>query len=167
MADVFVFIATYRDVVDALVDYGAVKNLYRRGAIDTYDAALVQRDQDGTVHVNKGEKPTRKAAWTGAVVGAVVGVLFPPAILPMMAAGGVTGGLIGRRIRAGMSRGDLEELGETLDSGTAALVVVGKTALADKVAKAVARAQATIEKQVTIDSKNLNRELAALTKAVA
>jgi uncharacterized membrane protein len=84
----------------------------------------------------------------------------------MMAAGGVTGGLIGR-IRAGMSRGDLEELGETLDLGMAALVVVGKTSLADKVAKAVGRAQATIEKQVTIDSKNLNKELAALTKAVA
>jgi uncharacterized membrane protein len=66
-----------------------------------------------------------------------------------------------------MSREDLEEVGETLDSGTAALVVVGKTSLADKVAKAVGRAQATIEKQVTIDSKNLNKELAALTKAVA
>ena len=76
----------------------------------------------------------------------------------MMAAGGVTGGLIGR-IRAGMSRGDLEELGETLDSGTAALVVVGKTSLADKVAKAVARAQATIEKQVTIDSRISTRSL--------
>jgi uncharacterized membrane protein len=166
MAEVFVFIADYRDVGDALVDYGAVKNLYRRGSIDTYDAALVERDHDGTVHVSKREKPTKKAAWTGAVVGAVVGVLFPPAILPMMAAGGVTGGLIGR-IRAGMSRADLEELGETLDLGTAALVVVGKTSLADKVAKAVDRAQATIEKQVTIDSKNLNKELAALTKAVA
>ena len=84
----------------------------------------------------------------------------------MMAAGGVTGGLI-VHIRAGMSRADIEELGDALDSGTAALVVVGKTSLADKVAKAVGRAQATIEKQVTIDSKNLNKELAALTKTVA
>ena len=108
MAEVFVFIADYRDVGDALVDYCAVKNLYRRGAIDTYDAALVQRDQDGTVHVNKREKPTRKAAWTGAVVGAVVGVLFPPAILPMMAAGGVTGRIdrpaSGQACRAGTSK---------------------------------------------------------------
>jgi uncharacterized membrane protein len=166
MAEVFVFIATYRDVVDALVDYCAVKNLYRRGTIDTYDAALVERDDDGTVRVSKREKPMQKAPWAGAVTGAVVGVLYPPAILPMMAAGGVTGGLIGRN-RAGMSRGDLEELGETLDSGTAALVVVGKTSLADTVAKAVGRAQATIEKQGTIDSKNLNKELAALTKPVA
>jgi uncharacterized membrane protein len=166
MAGVFVFIAGYRDVGDALVDYGAVKNLYRRGAIATYDAAIVERDDDGTVHVSKREKPTQKAAWTGAVVGAVVGVLFPPAILPLMAAGGVTGGLL-VHIRAGMSRGDLEELAEALDSGTAALVVVGKTSLADKLAETIVRAQKTIEKQLTIDSKNLDRELAALTKAVA
>src|SRR5436190_21678782 len=116
MADVFVFIAGYRDVVDALVDYGAVKNLYRRGTIDTYDAALVERDDDGTVHVSKREKPMQKAAWAGTVASAVVGVLFPPAILPMMAAGDVTGGLL-VHIRAGMSRGDLEELGEALDCG--------------------------------------------------
>jgi hypothetical protein len=66
-----------------------------------------------------------------------------------------------------MSRGDLEELGEALDSGTAALVVVGKTSLAGKLAKTIARAQKTIERQLTIDSKNLDRELAALTRAVA
>jgi uncharacterized membrane protein len=166
MAEVFVFIAGYRDVSDAMVDYGAVKNLYRRGAIDTYDAALVEKDDDGTVHVSKREKPTQKAAWTGAVVGAVVGVLFPPAIVPMMAAGGVTGGLIGH-IRAGMSRADLEELGEAMDSGTAALVVVAKTSVAEKLDKAIARAEKTIEKQLTIDSKNLDKELAALSKAVA
>jgi uncharacterized membrane protein len=166
MADVFVFIATYRDVVDALVDYDAVKNLYRRGTIDTYDAALVERDDDGTVHVSKRERPMQKAPWAGAVAGAVVGVLYPPAILPMMAAGGVTGGLI-VHIRAGLSRADLEELGDVLDSGTAALVVVGKTSLADTLAKSAARAEKTIERQLTIDSKNIDKELATFTKAVA
>jgi uncharacterized membrane protein len=165
MAGVYVFIASYRHVGDALVDYGAVKNLYRRGAIDTYDAAIVESDDDGTVHVSRREKPMQKAAWTGAVVGAVVGVLFPSAILRLMAAGGVTGGLI-VHMRAGMSLEDLEELGEALDSG-AALVVVGKTSLADTLVQTIARAQRTIEKQLTIDSKNLDRELAALTRAVA
>jgi uncharacterized membrane protein len=166
MAGVFVFIAGYRDVGDALVDYGAVKNLYRQGAIDTYDAAIVERDDDGSFHVSRREKPIQKAAWTGAVVGAVVGVLFPPAILPMMAAGGVTGGLL-VHIRAGMSRADLEELGEALDLGTAALVVVGKTSLADTLAETILRAQTTIERQLTMDAKHLDKELATLTKAVA
>jgi uncharacterized membrane protein len=166
MAEVFVFIAGYRDAGDALVDYAAVKNLYRRGTIDTYDAAIVERADDGTFLFSKRDRPPQKASWTGAVVGAVVGVLVPPEILPMMAAGGVTGGLI-IHMRAGMSLEDLEELGEALYSGMAALIVVGKTSLADKLAKPNGRAQRTIERQLTIDSKNLDRELAALTKAVA
>ena len=64
------------------------KELYSDGVIDTYDAAVVKKDIDGNVHVSKHEKPTQKGAWTGIAVGAVVGVLFPPAIIPMAAAGG-------------------------------------------------------------------------------
>lgn len=162
MARVFVFIGAYEDVEDATADYTEVKDLYSRGVIDTYDAAVINKDFDGTVHVSKREKPTQKAAWTGAIVGAVVAVLFPPAIIPMAAAGGLTGGLLGH-IMAGMSRADLKELGETLDIGTAALVVIGKTSLAEKLAKAVTRAEKTIEKQIEIDAKNLDRELATIS----
>jgi uncharacterized membrane protein len=158
----FVFIGAYEDVEDATADYTEVKDLYSRGVIDTYDAAVINKDFDGTVHVSKREKPTQKAAWTGAIVGAVVAVLFPPAIIPMAAAGGLTGGLLGH-IMAGMSRADLKELGETLDIGTAALVVIGKTSLAEKLAKAVTRAEKTIEKQMEIDAKSLDRELAAIS----
>jgi len=158
----FVFIGAYEDVDDATADYTEVKDLYSRGVIDTYDAAVINKDFDGTVHVSKREKPTQKAAWTGAIVGAVVAVLFPPAIIPMAAAGGLTGGLLGH-IMAGMSRADLKELGETLDIGTAALVVIGKTSLAEKLAKAVTRAEKTIEKQMEIDTKNLDRELATIS----
>ena len=166
MAEVFVFIGAYDDVDDAALDYKAVKELYSRGVIDTYDAAVVEKDLDGTVRVSKREKPTQKAAWTGAVVGAVVGVLFPPAIIPMVAAGGITGGLIGH-IYAGISRGDLKDLGETLDDGTAALIVIGKTSLADKLAKATANASKTIEKRLNVDTKNFDKELASAAKAVA
>ena len=162
MARMFVFIGAYEDVDDATADYTEVKDLYSRGVIDTYDAAVINKDFDGTVHVSKREKPTQKAAWTGAIVGAVVAVLFPPAIIPMAAAGGLTGGLLGH-IMAGMSRADLKELGETLDIGTAALVVIGKTSLAEKLAKAVTRAEKTIEKQMEIDTKNLDRELATIS----
>jgi uncharacterized membrane protein len=166
MAEVFVFIGAYEEVDDATADYAAVKDLYSRGIIDTYDAAVVNRDFDGTVHVSKREKPTQKAAWTGAIVGAVVGVLFPPAIIPMAAAGGFTGGLLGH-IMAGMSRGDLKDLGETLDLGTAALIVIGKTSVAEKVAKAVTRAQKTIEKRLKVNAKDFDRELSQVAGSVA
>jgi len=163
--NVFVFIASYGNVNDALMDYTAVKQLYHDGVIDTYDGAVVEKDIDGNVHVSKHEKPTQKGAWTGIGVGAVVGVLFPPAIIPMAAAGGVAGGVIGH-VWHGMSRSDMKDLGETLDAGTAALVVVGKSSLADKIAKATAKAQKTTEKQLNVDAKDFDKELEAETKAM-
>ncbi len=166
MASVFVYVATYRSEDNAQMDYSAVKELYSRGVIDTYDAAVVTKDLDGKVHVSKREKPTQKAAWTGAAVGAIVGVLFPPAILPMAAAGGAFGGLLGH-IYGGMSRADLKDLGDALDSGAAAIIVVGKTSLAEKLDKATAKAAETIEKQLKIDEKNFDKELAAAAKTAA
>ena len=162
---VFVFIASYGSVDDALMDYTAVKQLYSDGVIDTYDAAVVEKDADGNVHVSKHEKPTQKGAWTGIGVGAVVGVLFPPAIIPMAAAGGVAGGVIGHVWR-GMSRSDMKDLGETLDVGTSALVVFGKSSLADKIAKATARAQKKAEKELNVDAKEFDKQLEAESKAM-
>jgi uncharacterized membrane protein len=158
--DVFVFIASYGSVDDALMDYDAVKQLYHDGVIDTYDAAVVEKDADGNVHVHKHEKPTQKGAWTGIAVGAIVGLLFPPAMIPLVAAGGVTGGVIGH-VWHGMSRSDMKDLGETLDVGTAALVVFGKSSLADKIAKATAKAQKKVEKELDVDAKEFDKELEA------
>ena len=162
---VYVFIGTYNSVDDAQMDYAAVKDLYSRGVIYTYDAAVISKDFEGNVHVSKHEKATQKGAWTGIGVGAIVGVLFPPAIIPMAAAGGVAGGLIGH-VWKGMSRGDMKDLGDYLDSGTAALVVIGKSNLSEKIAKATAKAQKRIEKQLNVDAKDFDKELAAESKAL-
>ena len=163
MADndtVFVYIATYGNVDDAWLDYDAVKDLYSRGVIGTYDAAVVQKDPDGKVHVHKREKPTQKGAWTGAAVGAVVGILFPPSLVAGAAVGGAVGGLIGH-LWHGMSRSDMKDLGETLDAGSAALVVIGKSELPKKIAQATAHAQKTIEKELNVDAKDFEKELAS------
>ncbi len=160
---VFVFIGTYADVDYAQQDYEAVKELHRAGVIGTYDVAIVEKDPEGKVHVHKHEKPTQHGAWTGIAVGALVGILFPPSIIGSAAVGGVAGGLIGHFWR-GMSRGDMKELGETLDEGQAALVVVGRSELEKKLEKAMAHAQKQIEKQLKVDQKELEKELEAASK---
>ena len=86
--------------------------------VGTYDAAVINKDDNGKVHVHKHEKATQHGAWGGIAVGALVGVLFPPAVLGAAAVGGVVGG-VGGHFRKGLSRGDAKELGETLDAGTA------------------------------------------------
>jgi len=167
MADngnVFVYIAGYGSVDDAWLDYDAVKDLHSSGVIGTYDAAVVQKDADGKVHVNKHEKPTQKGAWTGAAVGAVVGILFPPSLIGGALVGAAGGGLIGH-LWKGMSRSDMKDFGEALDVGTAALVVVGESELAKKIAQATTHAQKTIEKELNVDEKDFNKELEAAAKS--
>jgi uncharacterized membrane protein len=55
---VFIYIGTYQDEVAARNDYDVVKDLHAAGAIGTYDAAVVTKDDAGKVHVNKDEMAT-------------------------------------------------------------------------------------------------------------
>ena len=160
--EVFVFIATYDNVGDAWIDYDKVKDLHKQKVIGTYDAAVVEKDADGKIHIHKHEKPTQRGIWTGVGVGAVVGILFPPSVIGSALVGGAAGGLIGHLWR-GMSRGDMKDLGETLDAGTAALVVIGQSQLSEKMATATTHAQKTTEKKVNVKAKDFDKELAAAT----
>jgi len=72
---VFIYIGTYPSEAAARDDYGVVKDLHAAGAVGTYDAAVVTKDDSGKVHVSKDEMATRHGAWGGAAVGAFIGVL--------------------------------------------------------------------------------------------
>ena len=72
--------------------------------------------------------------------------------------GGGAGGVIGH-LRKGMSRGDAKELGDLLESGQAALIVIGESRLGEQLDKALTRAEKTMEKEMDADSKELEREL--------
>jgi uncharacterized membrane protein len=166
MADepVFLYLATYDTEADAQLDFEAVKALHKDHMIGTYDAAVVTRDARGHVHVSKHEKPTQHAAWTGLAVGAVMGIIFPPSILVGAAAGGLAGGLIGHFWK-GLSRKDVMELGELLDDGEAALLIIGESALQTYVDKAFTKARKRTTREVDMESKVLHRELAEAAKA--
>jgi uncharacterized membrane protein len=160
---VFVYAALYDDVSVAEADYEAVFDLHAAGAIGTFDSAVIRKEDDGKVRVTKTEKPTQHGAWTGAGVGALVGLVFPPAVIGSAIVGAGAGGLIGH-LRKGISRGDLKELGEELDAGTAAVIVFGESKLEEQLEKALARADKLIAKQMDADAEELEREIAAAAK---
>ncbi len=166
MADdtIFVYMALYHSQPDAWQDFGEVKNLHSEGVLASYDAAIVTKDDDGKVHVNKVEKTTRHGAWTGVGVGAVVGVLFPPALIGTVAAGALTGGLIGH-VWKGMSRKDMHELGEFLDQGDAALVVMAREKLTDQLAEATRHSKKVVEKEIKAHQKQVEEELQKAAEA--
>jgi uncharacterized membrane protein len=155
---VFIYAATYADREAAYADYDGLLELHHEKLIGTYDVALVTKDGDGKVHVEKHEKPTQHGAWGGLAVGAVVGILFPPSIIGSAVVGGLVGG-IGAHLKKGISRGDAKELGDLLEGGQAALVVIGESRVGEQLDKALTRAEKTVEKEVDTDSKEFKRDL--------
>ncbi len=111
---VFIYIGTYPSEAAARDDYAVVKDLHAVGAVGTYDAAVVTKDNTGKVHVNKDEMAARHGAWGGAAVGAVVGILFPPSIIVGGAVGGAVGG-VGGHLWRGMSRADVNASAKDVD----------------------------------------------------
>ena len=146
-----VFGAVYDEGGGAELDYEAVKSLYYDWQlIDDFDAAIIERRDDGKVKiVKKHEQPTRKGGWRGAGIGLATGAviaLFPAAaigsgLLAATTAGGATIGAIAGHVSKGMKRSDLMTLGEKLDEGQTGLVVVAAADVGSKVEAAVKNAR--------------------------
>jgi uncharacterized membrane protein len=162
------YVGVYEDVADAEADYQLVKALHTEaGLVDAYDAAVVERREDGkTKIVKKHETPTRVGGVLGGGIGLATGLvvaLFPFAavgggLLAGTTAGGAILGAVAGHAAAGMSRHDLKELGEQLDSGTAGLVVVAVSDMGAKVEKAMERAAKLERKELEADTAAIERD---------
>ena len=151
----FLYLGTYSSEAAARADYDIVKDLHAADAVGTYDAAVITKDSSGKVHVNKDEMATRHGGWGGAAAGAVVGILFPPAILGSAIVGGAVGAASGH-IWRGISRSDVKELGELIDSGQAALLVVGASTLEQALDKAGLKAEKQVAKQLDVSTADVD-----------
>jgi uncharacterized membrane protein len=165
------YVGVYGSVEDAEADYQLVKDLHvEAGLIDGYDAAVIERRDGGkTKIVKKHETPTRVGGVLGGGVGLATGLvvaLFPFAaigggLLATTTAGGAILGAVAGHAAAGMSRHDLKELGEQLDTGEAGLVVVAVSDMGAKVQRAMKRAENLEEKQLKADTEELERDAKA------
>ncbi len=165
-----VFVGVYDEVADAKADYDLIGDLHTEaGLIDAYDAAVIERSDQGKARiVKKHETPTRVGGVLGGGMGLATGLvvaLFPFAavgggLLVGTAAGGAILGAVAGHAAAGMSRHDLKELGEHLDSGTAGLVVVAVSDMGAKVEEAMRRAQKVERKQLEADVSEIERDAA-------
>ncbi|HLN76622.1 MAG TPA: DUF1269 domain-containing protein [Nocardioidaceae bacterium] len=168
------FAATYGSLEDAEQDYETIKSLYySEGILDTFDAAIIAKDEKGKVKiVKRHEQPTRQGAWLGGGLGLATGLCV--ALFPAVGIGAAvvygTGlgaglGAIAGHAAGGMSRSDLKDLGETLDEGECALVAVAATAIADRVAASIERAEKVERKELKADAKALKEDVETATAA--
>ena len=162
------YAGVYSNVEDAKADYEAVHALHTEaGVIDAYDAAVIERKDNGKVKiVKKHETPTRAGGWAGGGIGLATGLvvaLFPAAaigggLLAATTAGGAALGAAAGHAAAGMSRSDLKELGEQLDAGQAGLVVVGVSDMGAKVEAAMTKADKIQQKQLEADAAEIKAD---------
>ena len=170
--DTFILVAAqYDELDDAIADYDAVRYVYEElDIIDTYDAAVISRGADGKVKIEKKhEQPTRDGAVKGLYVGLAVGALvavFPAVLLGAgMLVGSAAGagiGAIAGHAAGGMSREDLKDLGELLDEGGSALILIAATDVQARIDKALVRAKKTLKKEVQADTDSLKKEIDAI-----
>jgi uncharacterized membrane protein len=159
--DTFIVLTgVYADVESAEADYQAIKDLHTEaGMLDAYDAAVIARNDKGKVKITKKhETPTRVGGVLGGGVGLATGLviaLFPFAAVGAAVVAGTTGGAIlgavAGHAAAGMSRKDLEELGEQLDAGQAGLVVVGVEDVGARIEAAMKSAEKVERKEMKAD----------------
>ena len=82
------YVGVYDNVAAAEADYDTVKALHTEaGLIDAYDAAVIERREDGKMKiVKKHETPTRVGGVLGGGVGLATGLVV--ALFPFAAIGG-------------------------------------------------------------------------------
>ena len=169
-----VFAASYDTLGAAEADYHAVREFYlTSGLLDTYDAAVITRDDNGKVKiVLKHEQPTRQGAWRGLGIGLVGGALVAlfPAVgigagLLLGATGGAGLGALAGHVSSGLKRADLKDLGELLDDGHSGLVVVAASDIGDRVEHVIRRASKLTKKPLTADQKAIQEDIEAAEAA--
>ncbi|MDR3445914.1 MULTISPECIES: hypothetical protein [unclassified Dyella] len=161
------FTMTYPDKEAAMAGFDAVEYVFGDAqGIDTYDAAIVVK-KDGKVSlVRKREQAEHTKGWEGVGIGLAIGAclaLFPAITLAVGAlAGAAVGGaagVIAGHIESGISRGDLQALGETLEEGQYSLVVITATDETRRVREATKFAIRFEQKQLKVDYKSLQKQL--------
>jgi uncharacterized membrane protein len=132
-------VAVYSKLAEAEMDWALLEDAAQAGQLEIADAALVENQGGEAVILHRNSHH----GWgKGAVVGAVVGILFPPSLIGATAVGAGGGALIARMTRA-LGRGKVKDLGETLDSGAMAIIVVCPAASTNGVSNTLKGARTT------------------------
>jgi len=158
--DLFIYAARYDSEGEARGDLEVLQEIASVGLVGKYDTAILTKTAEGKVKVEKHGTQAKSGGWKGAVAGGIVGLLFPPSILAGALTGAAAGGIAGK-LWGGMSRNDLNALGEVLDDGETGLVIVGESTVDEFVEKALKRATKRIRKVAKADLADLERELSA------
>lgn len=100
--------------------------------IELEDAVIVDRDENGKVHLHQLQSPVARGAAGGALWGGLIGLLFLAPLFGMLV-GAAAGGASGALVDLGINDQFMKDLGQKLEPGNSALVVLVRKVTPDKV----------------------------------
>lgn len=143
------FVANFSDTDMAWAVYQELKSLEDGATVAIDGVIVVKRDADGALEVQKAtDHSTGSGLKWGVVGGLVLGVLFPPSILGSAAVLGAAGAA-GGKLRQRHHHKELAERLETaIPPGYSGLVALVSDPGAERIRKALNRANAIVESAV-------------------
>mgnify|MGYP001815437705 CR=1 FL=1 len=139
-----------------------LKGLQSGGGVDIGDMAVVEKDEDGKVHVHHGvDTTTAGGAAVGGFLGLLIGLVFFP--IGGLVIGAVAGGLIGRSLHQNVDKKLVEDVTNDLTENTSALFVIGSAASPAGVIGALEPYKGKVY-QTTLDAETEAQVQAALDK---
>jgi uncharacterized membrane protein len=127
----------YDDVNEAQEVMGTLGKLVKEHSLALDDAVIIERKGDGKIKLHQPSTAGVGAAG-GAVWGGLIGLLFLNPLLGM-AIGAATGAAAGAASDYGVDDNFMKELGEKLQPGNAAVLVLVRESTRDKVVPEVSK----------------------------
>lgn len=111
-------VVVFEDEKAAFEGLSAMKDLHRDGSITLYSTAVLNKDENGEIHIKQAADKGLVGTAVGMATGGLIGVLAGPAGLAVGASmGGLTGMLVDLD-KAGVDAGFVEEVSDALVPGT-------------------------------------------------
>ena len=133
----------YPDVDTAQEVMNTLGRLQVERSIVLEDAVIVTREDGGKVKFHQARSTTGAGAVGGAMWGGLIGLLFLAPMLGMVV-GAASGGLTGKMTDVGVDDTFLKELGEKLEPGMAAVIVLVHRSTPDKVLPEISKYGGTV-----------------------
>ncbi len=151
----------YPDQATAERVRGRLGEAVKARIIELDDAVIVTREQDGKIKVHQSRSPVGAGAAGGALWGGLIGLLFLAPLLGM-AVGAAAGAAGGALADYGVDDSFMKQLGEDLQPGAAALILLVRKVTLDKVLEHVQEQGHVIQSSLSNDQEaRLNEALAA------
>ena len=161
---VFIYIGTYPNEAAARADYDVVKDLHAAGAVGTYDAAVVTKDdgRQGARQQGRDGHPARRAGAARPPARSSASC-SRPSIIGAAAVGAASAGsaaTCGAACPGPMSRSSAT----LIDDGQAALVIVGESTLEQALDKAELKAEKHVAKELDVSAKDVDKAVQEAAK---